>query len=105
MSLKDELFDALKKGNRTKAFDVFMNRMSFHAFLNKCHLTMLTPHVPHKIYLYGEVIAYKTKDGGRVYLSINLDWIRQELTVNIQYGYLKFVTSLPLEMKGGTAKK
>jgi len=97
MRTKDDVLDALKKGDRSKAFDTCMNMIGFHEFLRRCHLSILEPHIPHKIYLYGELIACKTREGARVYLSINLDWIRQELTVNIQYGFLKFVTPLPLE--------
>ena len=101
MKTKDDVLDALKKGDRNKAFDTCMSIIGFHEFLRRCHLSILTPHIPHKIYLYGELIACKTREGARVYLSINLDWIRQELTVNIQYGFLKFVTPLPLEDSKG----
>ena len=96
MKTRDDVLDALKKGDRNKAFDICMNIIGFHQFLSRCGLSILEPYIPHKIYIYDELIACKTREGMRVYLSINLDWIRQELTVEID-NILKEVTSIPLE--------
>ena len=100
MTTKDDVLDALRKEGPGKAFDVCMNIMGFHAFLDKCHLTLLTPHVPHKMYLCIERIACKTHEGGYAALSINLDWIRQELTIEVN-PVIKDVIPLPLEAKAG----
>lgn len=96
MSTKDSVLDALKKKGPAKAFDVCMNIMGFHAFLDKCHLTLLTPHVPHKLYLYSERIACKTHEGGYAALWVALDWIRQELIIEVN-PIIKDVIPLPLE--------
>jgi hypothetical protein len=83
MKTKDDVIEALKKEGPSRAFDVCMNIMGFHSFLDKCHLTLLEPYVPHKIFLYEKRIACKTHEGGYAAIWIGLDWIRQELTVEI----------------------
>lgn len=96
MSTKDRVLDALKKEGPQKAFDVCMNQMGFYAFLDKCHLSLLTPYVPHKLYLYHERIACKTHEGGYATLWIILDWINQELILRVD-PVIKEVNPLPLE--------
>lgn len=99
MSTKDRVLDALRKEGRDKAFDVCMNMMGFHSFLDKCHLTLLAPYIPHKLFLYSERIACKTHEGGYAAISIDLNWIRQELTVEVK-PVIKEVIPLPLEDSG-----
>jgi len=96
MKTKDDVLDALREGKPFKAFDIAMNIIGFHQFLSRCHLSILEPYVPHKIFVYGELIACKTREGARVQLWITLDWIRQELTVKVGE-ILKETTPLPLE--------
>jgi hypothetical protein len=96
MKTKDDVLDVLKKEGPSKAFDVCMNIIGFHAFLEKCGLTLLEPHVPHKLFVYHERIACKSREGGYGALWIDLDWIRQELTVEIN-PVLKDVIPFPLE--------
>lgn len=96
MSTKDKVLDTLRKEGPSKAFDVCMNMMGFHAFLDKCHLTLLTPYVPHKLYLYHERIACKAHEGGYAVLWIALDWIRQELFVEVRPVIME-QSSLPLD--------
>lgn len=84
MKTKDAVLEALRKEGPAKAFDVCMNMMGFHSFLDKCHLTILEPHVPHKIFLYHERIACKTHEGGYAAIWISLDWIKEELTVEVR---------------------
>jgi hypothetical protein len=98
MSTKDRVLDALKKEGPEKAFDVCMNIMGFHAFLDKCHLALLNE--PHKLYLYHERIACKTHEGGYAALWIALDWIRQELILDVN-PIIKEVSPLPLEANEG----
>ena len=96
MKTKDDVLDALKKEGPSKAFDVCMDIIGFHTFLEKCGLALLEPHVPHKMYLCIERIACKSHEGGYAALAINLDWIRQELTVEVN-PVLKDVIPFPLE--------
>lgn len=83
MRTKDDVLDVLKKEGPSKAFDVYMNIVGFHAFLDKCHLTLLEPYVPHRLFLYHKRIACKTHEGGYAALWIDFDWVRQELTVEV----------------------
>lgn len=96
MKDKDDVLEAFRKEGPAKAFDVCMNIMGFHSFLDKCHLAILEPHIPHRIFLYLERIACKTHEGGYAAISIDLDWIRQELTVEVN-PVIKNVIPLLLE--------
>lgn len=93
---KKDALDAMRKGDINKAFDVVLNTIGFHKFLCRCGLTLLTPHIPHKIYLYRELIALKTKEGVRASLWISLDWINQAISVEI-YDVLKETWKVNLE--------
>jgi hypothetical protein len=64
--------------------------------LEKCHLTDLSPHVPHTIYLCIERIACKTHEGGYASLDISLDWLKQELTIRID-PFIKEVIPITLD--------
>ena len=96
MKDKTDVLNALREGKPMKAFDIAMDIITFYSTLEQWGLNMLTPHIPHKIWIYDEIIAYKTKDGVRAYLEIVLDWIRQELSIEVD-NRIKETRPLPLE--------
>jgi len=57
---------------------------------------LVVAEIPHKIFLYEEQIACKIHEGGYAAIWVGLDWIRQELTVEIS-PVVKDVTHIALE--------
>lgn len=96
MKTSKDVIDALKKEGPGKAFDTFFSIVGYHSFLEKCGLSDLQPHVPHKMYLCIQRIACKTHEGGYAALNIALDWLTQELIIEVT-PVIKDVIPLPLE--------
>ena len=71
--------DAFLRGDFNRGFSL----IGFHEGLRRAGLCLLTPHIPHKIFLTIERIACKTHEGGYAALDISLDWIKQEFTVEV----------------------
>lgn len=64
-------------------FDRGLTLIGFYEKLRSWGLSLLLPHVPHKIFVYSEVIALKSKDGVRLHCWISLDWVKQEFTLSV----------------------
>ena len=79
--------DAFLRGD----FDRGLTLIGFHETLQKWGLFTFK----HKIWLYSEVLALKTKDGIRLCCHINLDWLTQELTLS--FGDIKETWKVNLE--------
>jgi len=79
--------DAFLRGEFNRGF----NLINYHQTLQQWGMFIFK----HKIWLYNEPLALKTKDGVRLCCSIHLDWLTQELT--LEFGDINEIWKVKLD--------